>query len=373
VNLLATVEYVAANRVIALSERAVLTVTSVPVEKADAASSIVGFDDLQDDSSGIIKSLELDGTLITYKDTAIALTRYTGNVSAPFQVTLRKISPSHALFFKNTLLLINNAVHVYAGKNSFYRLTSVDLFPREIPELEVCKDRFFSKAKLENSKWIFASDNILTKEFFVGNFPYTGSDRVICVDYLSQPWTVSTSDMTISAAANLKRPLAGAVIGEVEDWFLMGSPMGVILLYGLVTVQSETFDGALKILFRREKNPYDATKISYPSKLRSGLSAFGSLHAEKDVRSFVPILSSKSPKTTLLFSLYGTRNPVETPDLLMQALVPADENLVPMFFRRNYFADQLEVGEGIDNPLELVARLYEISGVKSASFTRRKL
>ena len=148
--------------------------------------------------------------------------------------------------------------------------------------------------------------------------------------------------------------------------------MGVVLLYGLVYLQSETFDGALSIFYRRELNPYSATKIAYPSRLRSGLSAFGSASSEKDIRAFVPLLSSKSPATTITFTLFGTRNPVEAPATLMSVNVPADENLVPMFFRRNYFADQIAVETGIDNPLEIVAKILEISGVRSASFTRRR-
>lgn len=371
VNVSGTVVYVAANRVIALDQRAARTVVSVPVEKADAADSIVGFEEIQDDTSGIIAMLELDGSLVIYKDTAVAYSRFTGNVEKPFQTVLRRISSSHALFYRNTLVLVNNAMHLYAGRNSFYRLTSVDQFPREVPELEVCKDKFFSRAALENSKWIFAANNILTKEIFIGNFPYTGSDRVLCIDYLTQPMTVSTSDMTISAAASVKRPIAGAVVGELEDWFLMGTPMGVMLLYGLVTLQSATFGGALSVFYRREKNPYDATKISYPSCLKSGLSAFGSASSEKDMRSWVALLSSKSPQTQILFRLYGTRNPVEAPALLVETLVPADENLVSLFCRQHYFQDEITIAEGVDNPLELVMRIMEISGVRSKSFTRR--
>ena len=372
-NLIANVLYVAANRVIALDERAQTTCRSVPVTKADAASSIVGYDDIQDDSSAIIKMLELDGVLVIYKDTALAFARYRGVIEAPFAITLRRMSQSKSLFYRNTLVLVNNAEHLYAGRNSFYRLTLTDQFPREVPELEVCKNKFFGVATLENSKWIFAANNILTKEIFF-NFPYTGDDRVLCYDYLtpSAP-TVSTSDLLISAASAVKRPVSGAVVGETPDWFIMGTPRGVVLLYGsITTAESGVFAGALNIFYRREFNPYSATKISYPSRLKSGLSAFGSASSEKDIRAFVPILSSKSPATVLTFRLYGTRNPVEAPVLLVTATVPADENLVSLFFRSNYFQDELAVEGGVDNPMELVGRILQISGVRSASFTGRE-
>ncbi len=381
-NLIANVIYVAAHRVLALNQRAATAMHSAPVSKADAASSIVGYDDLQDDSSTIIRMLELDGALVIYKDTAIATARYTGNIESPFAIQLRRIDSSRALFYRNTLIQVNSGLggysyggsarHIYAGRNSFYSFKLVDSAPVEIQELELCKDSFFSKATLENSKWIFAANNILTKEIFFGNFPYDDEGKVLCLDYLSQPQTVSTSDMMISAASAVKRPAAGAVSGEIEDWFLLGTPMGVILLYGLVYLQSQTFDQAKQIFFRREANPFSETKLGYESRLKSGLSSFGSVSSEKDLRSFVPILSSKSAQTALVFKLYGTRNPVETPDLLVSTTVSALENLVSLFFRQNYFQDEIIVN-GQDNPLELIARVYEISGVKSASFGRRVL
>jgi hypothetical protein len=378
-NLTATVLYVAAHRVIALDQRAATAVRGSPVEKADAVASIVGFEYLQDDSSAIIKMLELDGSLVIYKDTAIALARYTGDVAAPFAFQLRRVAASHCLYFRNTLIMVNegrqvyggSAQHIYAGRNSFYAFRTMDDVPVEIPELEACKNLFFSKASLENSKWIFAANNILSKEIFFGNFPYTGSDLVLCLEYMSQPWTVSTSDAMISAAASVKRPAAGATVGETSDFFLLGTPRGVVLLYGLIN-DPDVFSGAKQIFYRRDANPYSATKLSYPSRLRSGLSSFGSSSSEKDIRSFVPILSSKSPATALTFTLFGTRNPVESPATLMSVAVPADENLVALHYREVYFADQIAVESGIDNALELVARCYDISGVKSASFVRRK-
>ena len=366
-NLIANVVYVAANQVLSLDEIATTAAHSVPVEKGDAAGSIVGYEDIQDDTSAIIRMLELDGTLIIYKDTALAFARYTGSTERPFAIQLKRIDSSRALFYRNTLVMINNVQHIYAGRNSFYSLKMVDGFPREIPELEVCKDKFFTKATLSNSKWIFAANNILSKEIFIGNFPY----QVLCMDYLSTPMTISTSDMVISAAASVKRPIAGATVGELEDWFLMGTPKGVVLLYGLVYLGSATFENAKQIFFRRDANPYSATKVAYPSRLKSGLSNFGNSSAEKDIRSWVPILSSKSAQTSMVFTLFGTRNPIEAPSVLMTATVSPVENLCPMFFRQNYFSDQIEVLTGIDNPLELVSRIMEISGVKSASFIRR--
>jgi hypothetical protein len=134
----------------------------------------------------------------------------------------------------------------------------------------------------------------------------------------------------------------------------------------------DVFAGAKQIFYRRQENPYSATKASYPSRLRSGLSSFGSASSEKHIRSFVPILSSKSPATVLTFTLFGTRNPVESPATLMSVAVPADENLVALHYRENYFADQLAIESGIDNPCELVGKVYDISGVRSNSFVRRK-
>jgi hypothetical protein len=373
-NLIATVLYVAAHRVIALDTRASTAVVHAPVEKSDVAGSIVGYEYLQDDSSGIIRMLELDGTLVIYKDTAIVLARYTGNPDAPFAFQLKRIDASRTLFYRNTLAHVGD-IHVFAGRATFYKFSLVNQDPEILVELELCKNLFFDKATLENSKWIFSANNVLTEEVFITGFDYsdTNKDRALCLDYRSRPFTVSTSDLMITAGASMKRPTAGAVFGEIEDWFIMGSPRGVVLLYGLVFLQSKIFDGAKRILYRRELNPYSATKAPYDSLMRGGLSAFGNPNNEKDIRSWVPILSSKSAKTVLTFTLLGARNPVETPEVLCTGDVDPEENLAPLHFRSNYFADQLEIKDAIDNPCELAGRIIEISGVKSVSDTRREI
>lgn len=372
-NMIAKVLYVAANQIVSLDTAAVTTVRDGLVEKNDALNSIVGFAEIQDDTSGIIRMLELGGQLVIYKDTAICLARYTGDVDQPFVFggpgRLKRIPSSHALFYRNTLMMVNNAFHLYAGRGSFYRLDLVTLFPQVMPELEVCKDIFFKRARLGDSKWLFAADNILTHEIFFGGLS-NALDGVLCLDY--QQMTASSSALRISAAGAVKQPSVAAQAAEQTDWFIMGTGFGVVLIYGLVIPDrgATLWNGRDRIFYRRDAFPFSATQNDYDSVLASGLSAFGSAHTEKDIRAWIPMLAGGSPSEPLDFELLGTRNIEEEPQVLAAETVEPPETLVSLFSRDFHLGDRITVF-GIDRRVELVGRIFEISGVRSQSAGRR--
>lgn len=369
-NLTATIRYVAGGRIIQLDTAADTDVVNGNVSKADALNSIVGFEDLQDDSSAILRMLELAGNLVIYKETAIAICRYTGDVAAPFVFRLKRIPVNHALFYRNTLIMVNSQYHLYAGRDSFFEFDLVNLYPRVSVPLELCKDFFFNVATLAQTHRIWAADNVLTSEIWFVVYPQEIEDRLLAYDYLSPVPTVSTSSARISAAATIKRPASGATVGENEDWFVMGTAAGAVLIYGLTYLPNPTWGGAKAIFYRREAAPYIATKLDYICKAQSGLSGFGSAHREKDVRAWVPLLASQSPETALQFELLGARNVEEGMAVLAtQAIVPP-KTLVSLFFRRNYFGHRITVS-GIDKEFRLEGWIYEISGVNSKSFVRR--
>lgn len=372
--LIANVVLVAGQLVVRLDAPASVSVTNANVFYADAVASIVGFEDLQDDGSGIIRMLELQGVLVIYKDTSIFLATYTGDTAQPYIFRLRKMPSSKALFYRNTLVLVafeNPATnfHLYAGRDSFYRFDMVAQFPSVEPTFEFCKNVFFDKANLEYTNWIFAADNIITKEIFFVTFPFHQDERILCYDYLFA--TVSTSSMVISAAASGKRPEV-TTIGETEDWFVMGTPKGVVLQYGKASLPQANWNGLKEIFYRRSANPYSDTKTGYQSMLQSGQSDFGSPFNEKDIRSLVPYLSSQSPTTQILMELLGCRNVAELAAVIDSRLLPDPKtsNLMPTFARRHYFGFRITV-EGMDNPVRLAQVTMEVSGVGSKSFVRR--
>lgn len=371
-NLTAEILYVAAHFVLTLDTLADTTVTRANVQKADALESISGFEDLQDDSSGIVKMLELSGHLVIYKDTAVVLARYTGDIDAPFQFNIKRIPSTKTLYYRNTLVMVNSEYHLYAGRSSFYRFDLTNQFPAEAMEFELCKDIFFSKAILENSRWIWAADNFMTKEIVVGMYPWLGQDRVLCYDYLSGPPGVSTSSMNISAGASVKQPESTLSSGETPDWFVMGTPMGAVLIYGLVFEPNPSWSNEKSITYRREANPFSDVKTGYQSRKTSGLGDFGNAFSEKDIRSWVMLLASQSLQTPVLFELFGARSTEDGITLLATKTVISPETLVPLWFRKNYYQDRITV-DGIDNPIKIRSRIFEMSGVNSKAFIRRPL
>lgn len=368
-NLTANVLYVAGSRVLALDQTAVTSVTDASVQQSDVVGSISGAFELQDDSSGIIRMMELQGTLVIYKDTSFFLGSYTGDVDQPFVFKMRKVPNSKTLYYRYTLISVNGLAHVYCGRNAIYRLDLTNQLPQELELGELCKDVFFSRASLEQTDDIFAADNALTQEAFLV-FPSDDDDKILAFDYLQN--TFSTSSIDITAAATVKRPETGISIGETENWFVMANAQGTVLLYGKTEEDVVTWGNTKEITYRRFANPFSATKVAYDSFMRGGMSDFGDSYDEKDINEYVLLLSSHSLNATILIQFLGTRNTAEAATVLgsYTLVSPKTKNMIPVYFRQNYFQDSLTVS-GYDNPVRLAKRIWSVSGLKSSSFIRR--
>jgi hypothetical protein len=248
--------------VLTLHDAAQTSVTESPVARADTVGSIVGFFDIQDDGSAILRSLTLRGFLVVYKETSIFVGQYTGNRAAPWD--FQKVygdeegdtseTQSKCLRYRNTLIAVNGVYHIYAGRSSFYRFDLTTRLPTELP-VEVCKDLFFRHADIKDDDWIFAAFNGLTKEVFIclppqrfsgepGSTPWlpegVGSfnpgPRLIRFDTMYG--TVSTSPVSYTAAATVlldAGPDDGSPAGpgRSDRYFLMGLVDGLINRYGL--------------------------------------------------------------------------------------------------------------------------------------------
>lgn len=369
-NLITTIAYISAlGSVMLLADAAETTVEDVAVTRTDTIGSILGFADLQGDSSGIVKMLGLQDTLVIYKDTDIFLANFTGSPDTPWNFRQIRVPLAKNLYYRFTLTLAQGLFHVYAGRSSFYRFDLTTRQPTEIPSAELVSNLFFDVVTIERTNEIFAADNSITNETFVV-VPTEGEDKVICADYLFG--TISTSNIAITGAGTMKRPETGISIGETEDWFVMGTARGVALVYGKADGPQPFWSNAREIFYRREANPYNATKGAYVSTLHGGMASFGSPFNEKDLLEYLPYLASQSPNTTFLVELYGTRNTPETPSLLASRTFtnPVAKNLMPVFFRKNYFQDRLTV-TGLDNPFRLAMRTWRGFGLQTRSIIRR--
>jgi len=358
---------------IVLDAFASTTVTSADVQATSQIGSIVGFEDLQDDGSGIVKMLPISSTLVVYKDTTIFLGQYTGNVDQPFVFTNLEVQKEACPFYRNTVVLVQTQAelfHLYAGRNAFWRFDLTNQQPMSLPKFESCSNIFYDQATLENTERIFGCDNGLTHEiFFV--FPSAIEDRLLAFDYKQD--TLATGSALITSGATVRKPIAGLTAGVEEDWFVMGNNQGAVLLYGRTTIDQALpdWDNSNSIYFRRESNPYSATKIAYTSLLLSGLSSFGSDYSEKQCRAFRPILASQSENHTINVVINTALNPnsAVVPVAAVSLTNPLVQCNIPLGVMGYYLQSQISVA-GVDNPIRLAASEWDVCGIDSRSIGR---
>lgn len=323
------------------------------VSRSDAAGSVSGYDDLQDDSSAIIKAKELSGVLVVIKETSFYVTRYTGVAADPFaNEQVCKEIQSRGLFYRNTLIRAGLKSLLYAGKDEFYEFNLVNREPVIFKGLVNSSDNFFDSATLANTNQIFSAENSLTQEIFFC-FPASGSDAALVYDL---KWgTQRTSSDRYTAMASIRRPNDAMTSTVQEDWVLMGDSSGRVQRYGLAeNPQAEWGD---------RKAIYSRLGSGYESRLTSGL--IGDRFFETEMSEWMAELASQDYPTVtqFTFNLYGWRNaPQRPPRTLVSKLItlPNITPHVPMCFLAHYFQDEIVV-TGTNNPLRIIARTVALS------------
>lgn len=371
-NLLATIVNVAGLSVV-LDVPALTAVANAVMESQDTELSIVGFENLQDDGSGIIKMLPLADILVIYKDTSIFLCKYLGDPAAPFGFTKRTIQKEESVFYRHTLIMAqtpNETFHIYAGRNAFYRFDLTSQQPLLLPRFELCSNTFFDQASLALTEQIFACDNGITHEIYFC-FPSQGAEKGLAWDVKQD--SLSTLGMVLTAGATIRKPVAGLASGAEEDWMLFGTAVGSVVIYGRTNINQSLPDwqGGREIYYRRYANPYATAKEPYDSVMFYGKSAMGWDFFEKDLRTLVFLYASQSPGTQLIASIYGTTNANRPVTLIGTKTFtdPTIENAMQLMARKNLFQLSLTVS-GIDNPMRLVGVIWDVAPVDSRSATR---
>lgn len=367
-NLTTTIVSISADGLsIRVSDEAKSTLHGALIQDSAGPGSMVGYEDIQDDSSGILKMLELQGTMVIYKDTSIFLVNPTGDATAPYIFRRRVIPKSHSLYFRNTLVLVDDDYHLYAGKDNFFAFRLTTLRPDEHEVMELCKGLFFQGADLANTEYVWAASNALTKEVWFST-PNTGEFKSLCFDYLYN--RASTTDADISAAKSVKRPKAGLAVRETEDWFVMGNSTGVVLVYGKTVEPVPSFGNLEEIHFRREAYPFATDKSGYESILRSGMGDFGNPYHQKALRAIAVHLSSRSEEHELQLMPLSANLLTNGVTLILadhHAMSnPATRNRLNVYARGQYFGDEIKV-EGMDNPVRISGRTYEYTALKTGS------
>ncbi len=355
---------------IRLSYAAQTSTTEGEIQLTDSVGSLIGYADLDDDGSGILKMLTLQDQLVIYKDTSFFLGRFTGLVAQPFVFELVPAAHGQTLHYRFTLANLNGRAHIYAGRNSFYTFDLTTRLPQLMQKADLVQDLFYDYASFANTNAIFTADNQVTQElYFV--CPQNTGDPVLAYDYRYD--TFSTSDMQFTAGAMVKSP-ADNTASETEDWFVMGNSAGTVLIYGSTTGPVPLWDNGKEIYYRRSARPYSPLKTgAYDSVLRSGQSDFGDEMNEKRMTRYVAQFASQqgaSPTFTVKF--YTAKNQSESPVLKAQKTVTdADSHgLVPVHLLFHNMQEELTIS-GYDNPTRLHSRIFEVIGNADKSNTRR--
>lgn len=358
-------------------DRNILTTGAGQVQRSVSYASITGYEDLQDDGSGILKMAQLAGRLVIYKDTNIFVARFTGQSDRPFLFERIVVPHGRSLYFRNTLVSLQDVSHVYAGKDRFYRFDLTTRQPQPVNDADLMSNTFFDTARLADTETIYAVDNHLSQEAWI----VSPSGPTICFDYLYA--TFSTTDVKPSGAATVKSA-SYPLVAESGEWFLMGTSNGVMLMYGLATEpmahwmrqSPETWEDGKRIYYRRSDKPFSTTKSGYTSTLSGGLMHFGDMTNEKHIERYTLGLSSQpqaqgntQPYLSVTFWQAINQNAVQYP--LGTVAIPDAENhgMIPLHCISHYFRDEVGVSV-LDNPARMHNRTFQYTVIGSRSHHR---
>jgi len=359
------------------------------MQKSDSIGSISGYEDLQDDGSGILKMAPLAGRLVIYKDTNIFIGKFTGDVQRPFLFERIVVPHGRSLYYRHTLSNLQDVNHVYAGRDRFYSFNLTQRQPQPIPDADLCQNIFYDVARIKDvnnnrtSENIYACDNHVTQELWI----VCPGAPTLCYDYLYS--TFSTTDISPASGKTVKSANE-PVIPESGEWFLMGWFNGTVIMYGLSTEPVEDWDLAVnptsenswrdgkRIYYRRSANPYSETKNSYSALLTSGMMHFGTMHNEKHLERYTLGLSSQPqvegtglPKLTATF-YYAVNQNAEAGLLGSVEITDAElHGMIPLHCTTHYFWDSLSLTV-LDNPVRLHNRTFDFSIIGSKSHHRNQ-
>ena len=149
---------VAGSKILLLDAPAITTVADSLVQAADMNGSIVGFDDLEQDGSRVLRMLPLNGRLVVYRDTGYQLADYNpqfdteGNIVSVFDFT-PTVKTTNRLHYRHSLINVTfkgNNLHLYFGESDVYYFDMSSRLPKVFEPLSLCGRTFFNEAAKGN-------------------------------------------------------------------------------------------------------------------------------------------------------------------------------------------------------------------------------
>lgn len=357
----------AADKALYLDTIAAVALTDAAIYKSDQLSLSAGYQDLQDDSSAVLRMKALSDRLVVMKDTSFFVASYTGDSAAPFTFTKTYSGPD-TLYWRWTVSSINGEYLLFASRFGFKTFNLTTQRPDSHVKLALCENTFFDAAMEENEDLIFAAENGLTNEIWFCFPSVLGRDHALIYDYKTD--TCSTSGRQYTAAATIKRPGRGAQLGPQQDWFVAGTSNGTVLQYNLTAFGQRGYALA-----------DDGYSSGYDCVLESGLGSLGKSayktmaesvddFAEKDVRSYMPLLASHTNGKELTVEIESAPLPSAAPTTIISEVLGDLDSFpaVDLFARDVYFRDRL-IANGGDG-VRISGRTWEAAPLGSRTTTR---
>ncbi len=114
------------------------------ITRTDAVGSIVSYDDLDGDGSGIVRIIELRGYLVVAKETGFFVGRYVGKANQAFSFEeIKEIPREAALRHKWTMVNVSGQYLLYAGLSDFFTFDLVTRVPKIAEAFQACRGNFF--------------------------------------------------------------------------------------------------------------------------------------------------------------------------------------------------------------------------------------
>lgn len=346
-----------------LGDDASTTVTGAAVQKNTALETIVGFDDLDDDGSAVIRQMVLKNRLISLKASGHVFEEYyDGDLDRPF-IAERMCRTPRALRFPRALINVKDRYLLFPSDRHFYRYS---IGSQELLEDETLfgaeKELFFSRIAGLDKYEVFAADNGCTGEALFAyrwnayEESYYGANRALAVNYNEgNESCAEVDDFNFTCAATVQKPIAGLACDEIEQWFLMGDANGKVTLWG------ETNLEVLTLLRYGE---------AFRASLGGGLLVAGSDTKPKYVRRFSLLPSDPVSAGSVELTIYGAKATNAAPVALVTKTLanPIFPGVANLHYRKPYFKYRLT--SDADVPLRIAGHVWEIATTDTSDVDR---
>ena len=351
---------------------------TVRVMRFADTSSIVGYNDMTDDGSAIIKALALRDVFVVYRDTGIFVGRYTAVLEQPF-LFKRVYNGLNVPYYPDTVIEVQGVGHLYCGQKRFFLFDGIDE-PKIFQTLDLARKSFLFYASADRYS-AFALQQPETREVWFGTPSYT-----LCYDYESK--TASAINTGITAAAQITMPETG------EQRLLLANVESDVSYGVLTSVYSPSRQMTFSYLHRFQEKfsslglygggmftryPWNdgMNPEQYDSVLVSGLWSLGDDFNEKTIRSYVLQLASGSAASGWAIKVKLTARHEANEEgrtLFERTVTPPDFTngrlMLPIYFNGTFFQDEIMISGTTD--VQIVARTIEVAGVPSRGIEKTR-